>query len=91
MILKPEYLKYSSFAISTKLSKGELSTLGLISLNSPVEQNKIIKKRPYNHLNILKELDLIKVTKKGHKNILSTTKKFDILYNKKRLWDKSHE
>ncbi len=83
MVLKPEFQKYSSFAISTKLSHGELKTLGLISLNSPVEQSKITKKRPYNNLNILKELDLIKVTKKGHKNILSTTKKFNILYNKK--------
>jgi segregation and condensation protein B len=83
MILKPEYLKYSSFAVSTKLNKAELKTLGLISLNSPVEQSKITKIRSYNHLTKLKELDLIKVTKKGHKNILSTTNKFNILYNKK--------
>jgi segregation and condensation protein B len=83
MVLKPRYLKYCKFAISKVLTTGELKTLAIVSLNSPVNQSKIVKQRPYDHIKILKDLDLIKVTKNGRKNVLSTTKKFDILYNKK--------
>lgn len=84
MVLKPKYHKYCKFAISKVLSQTELKTLALISLNSPVLQSKIISQRPYSHIKTLKELDLIKVTKKGRKNVLSTTKKFDILYKKNK-------
>jgi len=83
MLLKPEYAKYSLFAVGKQLTKSELKTLALIALNSPVEQNKITKRRPYEHLQILKELGLTQVIKKGRKNVLETTRKFDVLYNKK--------
>jgi chromosome segregation and condensation protein ScpB len=53
-------------------------------LNSPVEQSKIVKKRPFLHLQVLKDYDLIKVTKNGHKNILETTKKFKFLFKNKK-------
>lgn len=83
MLLKPEYKEYNLFAVGKKLTKSELKTLALISLNSPIEQYKITKKRPNEHLLTLKELGLIQVTKKGRRNVLETTKKFDLLYNKK--------
>jgi chromosome segregation and condensation protein ScpB len=83
MVLKQKYINYRCFALGKTLSKSELKTLALISLNSPVYQSKITKRRPYDHLVTLKELDLIKVTKEGRKNVLSTTKKFNVLYNKK--------
>lgn len=84
MITKQEYSKYNSFAVGKQLSKGELKTLALIAINAPqVEQCKIITKRPYDHLATLKELGLITVNKKGKKNMLSVTKKFDLLFNKK--------
>lgn len=83
MLLKPEYAKFSVFATGKQLTKSELKTLALIALNSPVEQYKITKRRPNDHLPTLKELGLIQVHKKGRKNVLETTKKFDILYNKK--------
>ncbi len=83
MLLKPEYAKYSLFAVGKQLTKSELKTLALIALNSPVEQYKITKRRPNDHIPTLKELGLIQVTKKGRRNILETTKKFDVLYNKK--------
>lgn len=83
MILKPKYHKYCKFAVSKVLTASELKTLAIISLNSPVLQSKINTQRPYDHIKTLKELDLIKVTKNGRKNVLSTTKKFDILYKKK--------
>ncbi|MFA5745815.1 MAG: SMC-Scp complex subunit ScpB [archaeon] len=83
MLLKPEFAKYSLFAVGKQLTKSELNTLALIALNSPVEQYKITKRRPIDHLPTLKELGLIQVYKKGRKNILETTKKFDVLYNKK--------
>lgn len=83
MLLKPEYAKYSLFAVGKQLTKSELKTLALIALNSPVEQYKITKRRSNDHLLTLKELGLIQVTKKGRRNVLETTKKFDVLYNKK--------
>jgi segregation and condensation protein B len=84
MITKKEYFKYNSFAVGKQLSKGELKTLALIAINKPsVEQSKIVSKRPYDHLSTLKEIGLISVTKKGRKNMLSVTKKFDLLFNKK--------
>jgi len=83
MLLKPEFAKYSLFAVGKQLTKSELNTLALIALNSPVEQYKITKRRPIDHLPTLKDLGLIQVYKKGRKNILETTKKFDVLYNKK--------
>jgi segregation and condensation protein B len=83
MVLKPNYHKYCKFALSKVLTKSELKTLATISLNSPVSQIKIVAQRPYQHLKTLKDLDLIKVTKNGRKNILSTTKKFNVLYKKK--------
>ncbi len=84
MVLKPKYLKYCKFAVSKVLTASELKTLAIISLNSPVLQSKINSQRPYDHIKTLKDLDLIKVTKNGRKNVLSTTKKFDVLYNKKK-------
>ncbi len=84
MVLKPKYHKYCKFATTKVLSQSELKTLAFISLNSPVLQSKIVSKRPYVHLQTLKDLDLVKVTKNGRKNVLLTTKKFDILYNKKK-------
>jgi segregation and condensation protein B len=83
MLLKPDYAKFSVFATGKQLTKSELKTLALIALNSPVEQCKITKRRPNEHLPTLKELGLIHVYKKGRRNVLETTKKFDILYNKK--------
>ena len=83
MLLKPEYAKYSLFAVGKQLTKSELKTLALIALNSPVDQFKITKRRPNEHLPVLKELGLIQVYKKGRKNVLETTKKFEMLYNKK--------
>ena len=83
MVVKPEFSKFNIFAIGTKLKKSELKTLALISLNSPVEQAEVTKKRPFNDLKLLKDLNLIAVTKRGRKNILSTTKKFNILFNGK--------
>lgn len=83
MLLKPEFAKYSVFATGKQLTKSELKTLALIALNSPVYQYKITKRRPNEHLPVLKELGLIQVYKKGRKNVLETTKKFDVLYNKK--------
>jgi len=83
MLLKPEYAKFSVFAVGKQLTKSELKTLALIALNSPVSQHKITNRRPYDHLPVLKELGLIQVYKKGRKNILETTKKFQMLYNKK--------
>jgi len=83
MLLKPKFMKYNCFAVGKVLTKSELKTLALISLNAPVEQSKITKRRPYYHLNTLKDLDLIKVSKNGRKNVLNTTKKFNVLYNKK--------
>lgn len=83
MLLKPEFAKFSVFATGKQLTKSELKTLALIALNSPVAQYKITKRRPNDHLPILKELGLIQVYKKGRRNFIETTKKFDILYNKK--------
>jgi segregation and condensation protein B len=83
MLLKPDYAKFSVFATGKQLTKSELKTLALIALNSPVDQCKITKRRPNDHLPTLKELGLIQVYKKGRRNVLETTKKFDILYNKK--------
>lgn len=83
MLLKPEYSKYSVFAVGKQLTKSELNTLALIALNSPVYQYKITKKRPTEHLNTLKDLGLIQIEKKGRRNLLSVTKKFNVLFNKK--------
>ncbi len=83
MLLKSEYSKFSVFAVGKQLTKSELKTLALIALNSPVSQQKITTRRPRKNLPTLKELGLINVYKKGRKNILETTKKFDALYNKK--------
>lgn len=84
MLLKPDFNSFNIFATGTTLSKSELKTLAFISLNTPVEQSKIVKKRPFEDLKILKDLDLINVDKKGRKNILSTTKKFNLLFKPKR-------
>lgn len=83
MLLRPEFSKFSVFATGKQLTKPELKTLALIALNSPVYQYKITKRRSNEHLPTLKELGLIQVYKKGRRNVLETTKKFDILYNKK--------
>ncbi len=83
MVLRPEYARYTQFAVGKQLTKSELKTLALIALNSPVAQYKITRKRPSEHISTLKELGLIQATKTGRKNILNTTKKFDVLYNKK--------
>jgi segregation and condensation protein B len=83
MVVKPEFQSFNIFATGTSLSKSELKTLAYISINSPVEQSKITSKRPYEHLQLLKDLDLIYVEKKGRKNVLSTTKKFFLLFKKK--------
>jgi len=84
MVVKPEYIKFNFFATGKKLSKGELKTLATISLNEPVAQSELLKKRPFEHLPVLKELNLISVSKKGKKNILSTTEKFKMLFDKKK-------
>jgi len=84
MVVKPEFQSFGTFITGTKLTPGELKTLAYISLNSPVEQAKITKKRPFAHLQVLKDFDLIKVTKNGHKNVLSTTQKFKFLFKNKK-------
>lgn len=84
IVVKPEFHSFNIFATGTTLSKSELKTLAYISLNSPVEQSKILKKRPFQDLKILKELTLIDVEKKGRKNILKTTKKFELLFKNKK-------
>ncbi len=83
MVIKPEFQSFNIFATGTTLSKGQLKTLAYIALNAPVPQSKIIEKRPYDHLAILKDLDLISVQKSGKKHILVTTKKFDVLFGNK--------
>jgi len=84
IVVKPEFHSFNIFATGTTLSKSELKTLAFISLNAPVEQSKISKKRPFEDIKILKELDLISIEKKGRKNILSTTKKFNLLFKNKK-------
>jgi len=84
MVVKPEFQSFNIFATGTTLSKSELKTLAYISLNSPVEQGKITQKRPHEHLQLLKDLDLVAVEKKGRKNILYITKKFNLLFKKKK-------
>jgi chromosome segregation and condensation protein ScpB len=84
IIVKPEFHSFNIFATGTTLSKSELKTLAFISLNTPVEQFKITRKRPYEDLKILKDLDLISIEKKGRKNILYTTKKFNLLFKNKK-------
>ena len=84
IVVKPEFHSFNIFATGTTLSKSELKTLAFISINSPVEQSKILKKRPFEDLKILKDLDLVDVEKKGRKNILKTTKKFHLLFKKKK-------
>lgn len=84
IVVKPEFHSFNIFATGTTLSKSELKTLAFISINSPVEQSKILKKRPFEDLKILKDLDLVDIEKKGRKNILKTTKKFHLLFKKKK-------
>lgn len=84
MVLKPDFHSFNIFATGTTLSKSELKTLAVISLNKPVEQGKITRKRPFEDLKILKDLDLINIEKKGRKNILTTTKKFQFLFKNKK-------
>ena len=84
IVVKPEFHSFNIFATGTTLSKSELKTLAFISLNAPVEQAKISKKRPFEDLKILKDLDLISIEKKGRKNILQTTKKFSLLFKNKK-------
>jgi chromosome segregation and condensation protein ScpB len=84
MVLKPEFHSFNIFATGTTLSKSELKTLAVISLNAPVQQGKITRKRPFEDLKILKDLDLINIEKKGRKNILTTTKKFQFLFKNKK-------
>lgn len=84
IIVKPEFSSFNIFATGTTLSRSELKTLAVISLNKPVEQGKITRKRPFEDLKILKDLDLISIEKKGKKNILTTTKKFDFLFKHKK-------
>ncbi len=84
MVVKPDFHSFNIFATGTTLSKSELKTLAYVSLNTPIEQSKIVKKRPFEDLKILKDLDLINIEKKGRKNILSTTKKFTLLFKKKK-------
>lgn len=84
MVIKPDFQPFNIFATGNTLSKSELKTLAYISLNSPVEQAKITRKRPFEDLQILKDLDLISVEKKGRKNILHTTKKFTLLFKKSK-------
>jgi len=84
IVVKPEFHSFNIFATGTTLSKSELKTLAFISLNAPVEQAKITKKRPFDDLKILNDLDLISIEKKGRKNILSVTKKFNLLFKNKK-------
>jgi len=84
IVVKPEFHSFNIFATGATLSKSELKTLAFISLNAPVEQSKIMKKRPFEDLKILKDLDLVFVEKKGRKNILKTTKKFTLLFKNKK-------
>lgn len=84
IVVKPEFHSFNIFATGTTLSKSELKTLAFISLNAPVEQSKISRKRPFEDLKILKDLDLISIEKKGRKNILTTTKKFTLLFKNKK-------
>jgi chromosome segregation and condensation protein ScpB len=84
IVVKPEFHSFNIFATGSTLSKSELKTLAYISLNSPVEQGKILKKRAFEDLKMLKDLDLISVEKKGRKNILTTTKKFNLLFKNKK-------
>lgn len=84
IVVKPEFHSFNIFATGTTLSKSELKTLAFISLNAPVEQSKITKKRPFEDLKILKDLDLVNVEKKGRKNILIVTKKFHLLFKNKK-------
>jgi chromosome segregation and condensation protein ScpB len=80
MVVKPEYSSFNVFSAGASLSKGELKTLAYISLNSPVMQSKITGKRPYEHIQKLKDLNLVTVEKKGRRHVLVTTKKFEMLY-----------
>jgi len=80
MVVKPEYSSFNVFSAGAALSKGELKTLAYISLNSPVMQSKITGKRPYDHIQKLKDLNLVTVEKKGRRHVLVTTKKFEMLY-----------
>ncbi len=80
MVVKPEYSSFNVFSAGAALSKGELKTLAYISINSPVMQSKITGKRPYDHIQKLKDLNLITVEKKGRRHVLVTTKKFELLY-----------
>jgi len=80
MVVKPEYSSFNVFSAGASLSKGELKTLAYISLNTPVMQSKITGKRPYEHIQKLKDLNLVTIEKKGRKNLLVTTKKFEMLY-----------
>lgn len=84
MIVKPDFHSFNIFATGTTLSKSELKTLAYISLNSPIDQSKITRKRPHEDLKILKDLDLITVEKNGRKNVLRTTKKFNLLFKNKK-------
>ena len=84
IVVKPEFHSFNIFATGTTLSKSELKTLAFISLNAPVEQAKITKKRPFEDLKILNDLDLISIEKKGRKNILTITKKFNLLFKNKK-------
>jgi len=80
MVVKPEYSSFNSFSSGAALSKGELKTLAYISLNTPVMQSKITGKRPFEHIQKLKDLNLVAIQKKGRKNLLITTNKFEMLY-----------
>jgi len=80
MVAKPEYSSFNVFSAGAALTKGELKTLAYISLNSPVMQSKITGKRPYEHIQKLKDLNLVTVEKKGRRHVLVTTKKFEMLY-----------
>ncbi|MDD3178369.1 MAG: SMC-Scp complex subunit ScpB [Candidatus ainarchaeum sp.] len=84
MVVKPDFHSFNIFATGTILSKSELKTLAYISLNSPIDQSKIIRKRPHEDLKILKDLDLITVEKNGRKNVLRITKKFNLLFKNKK-------
>lgn len=89
MVVRPEYSSFNVFSVGASLSKGELKTLAYISLNSPVMQSKITGKRPYEHIQKLKDLNLVTIEKKGRRHVLVTTKKFEMLYpdsKKKKKW-----
>jgi len=83
MRLKPEFIGVAMPVAMPELDKEEIKTLALIAFYQPVKQSllsKMVGSKVYEHIERLKEMELIRARKSGVTWVLTTTRKFLVYF-----------